>query len=121
MHVTPEQMFTVITSAAIATVISALITQVGLWFDRRQKSELAKLNVKKSLFNKAIDLALADRGLQLEIAKATKTGGGIIPPAAVSVAQHFQYLNHIYENGTVPDEVIQIIQQQIDEQKKART
>ena len=105
----------ILTSAAVATVVSALISQIGLFFERKQKKELSENARRELLFTKAIELALSDRDFELEIAKATKKGGAIIPPPAVTVTNYFEYLNHIYKEGTVPDEVIQTLQKQVDE------
>ncbi len=102
-------------TTAIGAVAAACILQIGQIPERRLKRELAADDRKKLLLAKAVELTLADRTLDLEIAKATRTGGAIIPPAAVNVTKHLEYLEHIYDEGTVPPEVLSTMQKQVDQ------
>lgn len=116
MNIDPNLLTTALTSAAVGAIVAAVIGQIGQYFDRAQKKELADMELKKLLFTKAVDVAMADHDLMLELAKLR--GGGFIPPAAVTVTKQFEYMKHIYEEGNVPDEVLKLIQEQIDELNK---
>lgn len=106
---------TALNTTAVGAIATACILQVGQFFDRRQKKELAADDRKKLLLTKAVELTISDRTLDLEIAKATRTGGAIIPPAAVNVTKYLEYLEHIYDEGTVPPEVMSTMQKQVDQ------
>ena len=105
-------------SAATGATVSAVIIQLGLFFERKQKDALAERARKDLIFQKAIEMAVADRELDLEIAK--RGGRNILPPLAITVTKHFEYLLHIYENGTIPPEVIELTEKQIEKDNQRR-
>jgi hypothetical protein len=89
---------TILTSAAVAAVVSSAMNLIGQRLERRSRRE-------ELVFSKALDLAEQRLQLGMALLKAdgTKT---IFPQAVILAAEYRQYLSVLLKDGALPREYL---------------
>lgn len=85
---------TVITSAAVATLVSAALTLLGQALERSARR-------KELLLAKAVEIAVERARFGLEIVKDTRQPAEFIDPA-INAATYYKWLRHLLDKGQLP-------------------
>ncbi len=85
---------TVLTSAAVGALISSAVTLIGQRLEGRARRE-------ELLFNKALDLAAAQRDFALSLAEKTGATATLIDPA-INAETYFRWLKNLINTGKLP-------------------
>ncbi len=95
----PLDFTTIVTSAAVGAVSGSIISFWGAILERKARR-------KEILLNKAVELAIERARFVKEIAKETSRAASI-QDAAVMSATYFNWLEHVLDKGSLPEEVIE--------------
>ena len=90
-------MITIITSAAVGAIVSALINIVGQYFERESRR-------KELLLSKAVEMAIERARFTFDVAKASNARADI-PDQAVMAATYYQWLKDILYRDKQPQDV----------------
>jgi hypothetical protein len=100
MSPTLSLIITVITSAAVGSLVTAVVQTFGGWRERRARRQ-------ELLLARAIDLASARTERMLRWAE--RTGGTVDVRDDVFLAEgYFQWLSHLMDHGKLPSEAHEI-------------
>jgi hypothetical protein len=86
----------VLTSALIAAAVSGFMTLVGRYWERRSR-------IRELAFSKSLELAKARTELLKELAISKNVGVAIYDPVVLA-ERYFQWLLHLHEHGSLPDD-----------------
>ena len=86
---------TVLTSAAVGALVSVVGTAIGQYIERNARR-------KELLLSKALELAFSRQNLVMKVADAAG-GKAEIQDAATLAAEYYRVLEHVMENGTLPE------------------
>lgn len=89
--------WTVVTSAAVGALASALVNVVGQWRERAARR-------RELLFRTALELAHKRQDLLVEEARRTNERL-LMPDAVFNVAEYFRHLEHLFDKGELPREL----------------
>lgn len=101
---------TVITSAAVGAVVSAGITLIGQFFERRSRR-------KELMLSTAVNLVFRKIDLQIKAAETTKSKLVIPEPLKLS-AEYYQLLDQLLDKGKLPEEHLAKLAKNEEELKK---
>jgi hypothetical protein len=111
----------ILTSAVVSAVVSSSITLLGQYLERKSRESEAKITrdqrLRELFLTKALELTLEENKLFIEL---NKKSGGYLQPYIASVAEHFTYLTHIFEHGSLPEKLqLSLLEQNADIEVKA--
>lgn len=87
-------------SAVIGAVVSALVTELGKWRERKSRREELVLSEAMKLAQKNMDVAL-------EVARAhSNQRGTTIVPLIEMAALYHRYLDHLMRHGRLPADYV---------------
>jgi hypothetical protein len=89
-----ELLVTVVTSAAVGTLVSTAIGFVGQWLERRARR-------RELLLTKAVEIAFSRRDFIFEMAKASKQDAEF-QDEAVLAAGYYKALDHLMRKKELP-------------------
>lgn len=95
---------TILTSAAIAAVVSSLFTLIAQWLERRERR-------KERIFSMALDVAKARTEFIWAMAKESRKSAQFEDQVFLA-AGYYPWLTHLYHHGKLPEDAEKMAQAQ---------